>query len=221
MIRKLFGVAAVVGVTIVVAAGTAFAHVEIERDGAVAVDGTVAATMTVPNEKSDSGTVKIELVFPEAPTMTTATAGPVSGWTATVQKAPSGSVQQITWTGGPLTGDKKVQLPFTLGPVPGTVAAMQLETLQTYENGDVVRWVEATPPGGVEPENPAPVLYVKGSPLPEEPATTTPTKAAKKSSDSGTSTGVIVAIVIGVVLALGLLGFLLSRSWSDMRSSSD
>ncbi len=139
------------------------------------------------------------------------------GWAATVQKSPSGAVRQITWTGGPLTGTNKVQLPFKLGPVPGTVATMPLKALQTYENGDVVRWIDETPPGGAEPEHPTPVLYVKGSPPPDTPET----KPATKSSDRGMSTAVIVAIVVGVLLVLALLGFLLSRSRRHMRSSSD
>lgn len=218
MIRKLSVVAAVIGVTIVLAAGPAFAHVEIERDGAVGPDGTVAATMTVPNEKTDSGTVKIVLVFPDAPEITAVEAGAVPGWTAVVEKSPTGLVQRITWTGGPLTGDKKLQLPFTLGPAPADVATMEFKATQTYDDSSApVAWVEETLPGEAEPEHPAPVLYVQGSPPPEEPATKP--AAGKHSSDGGTSTGAIVAIVIGVLIVLGLLGLLVRRGRSTRRSN--
>jgi uncharacterized protein YcnI len=223
MIRKLAVVGAIVTGVVVLIAGPAFAHVEIERDGAVGADGIVATTLHVPNEETNAGTVKVELVFPESPVLKTAMPGAVAGWTATVQRNPSGVVTGVTWTGGPLTGDQGVELPLSLGTIPANVKTVEFKALQTYNNNTVVRWIEVTPAGGAEPEHPAPVLTARGTqPVGDDAAANTPTRpAVPKSSDDGLSTGAIVAIVIGVVIVLALLGFILSRTRRNMRSPSD
>jgi uncharacterized protein YcnI len=223
MIRKLAVVGAIVTGVVVLIAGPAFAHVEIERDGDVGADGVVATTLHVPNEETNAGTVKVELVFPASPVLETAMPGVVTGWTATVQKSPSGAVTGVTWTGGPLTGDQEVEFPLSLGTIPANVKTVEFKALQTYNNTTVVRWIEVTPAGGAEPEHPAPVLTARGT----QPAgDAAPAKRAtpavpKSSSDDGLSTGAVVAIVIGVVIVLALLGFILSRTRRNMRSPSD
>ena len=67
MIRKLAVVGAIITGVVVLVAGPAFAHVEIERDGQVGADGIVNTTLHVPNEETNAGTVKVELVFPANP----------------------------------------------------------------------------------------------------------------------------------------------------------
>jgi uncharacterized protein YcnI len=223
MIRKLAVVGAIVTGVVVLIAGPAFAHVEIERNGDVGADGVVATTLHVPNEETNAGTVKAELVFPESPVLKTAMPAAVAGWTATVQKSPSGAVTGVTWTGGPLTGDQEVEFPLTLGTIPANVKTVTFKALQTYNDNNVVRWIEVTPAGGAEPEHPAPVLTARGAQPKDDdaPATNATPAVPKSSSDSGLSTGVIVVIAIGVVIVLALLGFLLSRTRRNMRSPTD
>jgi uncharacterized protein YcnI len=226
MIRKLAIVGAIVTGAVVLLAGPAFAHVEIERDGDVSADGAVAATLDVPNEQATAGTVKIELVFPESPRLTDATAGAVNGWTATVQKNAAGAVEQIVWTGGPLTGDDDVELPITVSAVPDDVDTIDFKAVQTYDNGDVVRWIDPTPASGVEPEHPAPVLLVRGDSDghddgDDHSASDRDDHADSDSHDDGISTGAIIAIVAGVVIVLAVLAFILSRTRRDMGSKID
>jgi uncharacterized protein YcnI len=226
MIRKLAVVGAIVTGVVVLIAGPAFAHVEIERDGDVGADGVVATTLHVPNEETNAGTVKVELVFPESPALNVATPGAVNGWTATVQKTPSGQVTGVTWIGGPLTGDQEVAFPLSLGTIPANVKTVEFKALQTYNNGTVVRWIEVTPAGGSEPEHPAPVLTARGAQpagdgAAAQPDTATTKPTTKSSSDDGLSTGAIVAIAIGVIIVLALLGFILSRTRRNMRSPTD
>lgn len=40
---------------------------------------------------------------------------------------------------------------------------MTFLAVQTYDSGEVVRWIEPTPEGGEEPESPAPVLSMTGA----------------------------------------------------------
>jgi uncharacterized protein YcnI len=203
MIRKLLVAGALVAGVVALGAGPAFAHVEIEREGQVGSDGTVEATLTVPNEKDDAGTVKVELVFPDDPGIRNAQPGTVDGWTASVEKSDDGDVASVTWTGGPITGEEDAELPLSLGPVPDGTEEVDFTALQTYDDGDVVRWVEPTPEGGEEPEHPAPVLLISG----EESA-----HAESESHDDGLSTGAIVAIVIGAAIVIALVVWLVMRA---------
>lgn len=227
MIRRLVVVGAVITGVVALMAGPAFAHVEIEPEGDVSSAGIVEATLHVPNEEPNAGTVKIALVFPETPALNTAQPQPVDGWTSNVEKNAAGDVTQVVWTGGPLTGDQEVTLPLTLGAVPAGTDTIDFKALQTYDNGDEVRWIEPTPAGGEEPEHPAPVLSLTGSAAADhgDGAATTDDHAATNTSDShsddGLSTGAIIAIVLAVILVLAFLGWVLSRSRRNMRSPTD
>jgi uncharacterized protein YcnI len=232
MIRKLAAVGAIVTGVVALVAGPAFAHVEIQRNGQVSSEGVVQATLSVPNEETNAGTVKVTLVFPKTPGLSTAQPLPIDGWSFNVEKNPAGDVTQVVWTGGPLTGDAKVELPLTIGTIPSGTDTVDFKALQTYDNGDEVRWIEPTPPGGEEPEHPAPVLYVTGE-APHDAAATddhgsssgdqaaTTTSEQSSDSDGGMSTGVIIAIVVGVIIVLALLAWILSRSRRDMGSKVD
>jgi len=204
MIRKLAIVGAIVTGAVAMVAGPAFAHVEIEREGPVSSAGVVTAKLVVPNEKDDAGTVAIELVFPASPKLTKVEAEAVDGWTATVTKASDGAVESVTWTGGPVTGDESAELPISVGDVPDDVDAVDFKAIQTYDDGDVVRWIDATPASGEEPEHPAPVLLIKGEASGHDDS--------DGHHDDGLSTGAIIAIVLGVVIVLVVIGLLISRS---------
>jgi hypothetical protein len=80
------------------------------------------------------------------------------------------------WQGGP-AGDA-VELPITLGPMPEAEQRLQFKVLQTYDDGEIVRWIDDWPAGAPEPANPGPVLdVVVGGPgeVPDASATTAPT----------------------------------------------
>lgn len=214
MIRKLAVVGVIVTGVVMLTAGAAFAHVEIEREGEVTAQGVVNATLSVPNESNTNTTKTIELVFPASPKLTTATAENANGFTATVNKDQAGDVTSITWTGGTISGDDEVKFPLTLGDFPADTQTADFKALQTYDDGTVVRWIEPTPASGEEPEHPAPVLYVKGEAPHDDdaPATITSEHSDSGSHDDGMSTGAIVAIVLGVIIVIALVVFLVMRS---------
>jgi uncharacterized protein YcnI len=204
MIRKLAVVGAIVTGAVALVAGPACAHVEIEREGRVSSAGVVAATLVVPNEKDDAGTVTIELVFPASPKLTTVEAEAVDGWTATVTEASDGAVESVTWTGGPITGKEAAELPIRVGDVPAGVDAVDFEAVQTYDDGDVVRWVDETHAGGEEPERPAPVLLVRGEVSGHDDS--------GGDEDDGVSTGAIIASVLAVIIVLVAIALVIRRS---------
>ena len=205
MIRKAMLATLVFAVALVALPAIAGAHVEI------AADGTVKATLTVPNECVKSDTKSLEFNFPTTPALTTATLEPVAGWTAQADKdTATGAVTKVTFTGA-LTADKSADFPMTLGTIPAGTESVTFTALQNCTNGDVIRWVEKTPPGGAEPEHPTPVLDLSGKPAaPDTPTTKVAVTTTKKSSDS--NTGVIVGIVIAAVVVLGGGAALVARS---------
>jgi len=70
-----------------------------------------------------------------------------------------GTVRSVTWTAAPGAGIGPDQ--FALFRISVKLPDNQTVTLratQTYSDGTVVKWDQPTPPGGAEPEYPAPEL---------------------------------------------------------------
>lgn len=98
---------------------------------------------------------------------------------------------------------------MSMGPLPTDTDQLVFKALQTYDNGEIVRWIDTTAPGGPEPEHPAPVLKLT--------AKDAATSAAATGTDSGSSTGTVVG-VIAIVLAALALGLSLLRPRSRPRA---
>jgi uncharacterized protein len=180
------------------------AHVEIEADGAPD-NGLVATTIAAENECPNNGKLtNVELVFPDSPALTTATATEVTGWTAVVTKrSGSENVEKVTWTNtDSVDGDGT--FPLEIGTVPASATSVDFKALDTCDNGEVTRWVDP----GEDSEHPAPVLALKAS---DGGSTTTTTEAADSKSDDDSNTGLIVGIVAAVVVVGGGAAFLLTR----------
>jgi uncharacterized protein YcnI len=70
------------------------------------------------------------------------------------------AVTKITWTA---TGDGIPPGYFDLftisaGPLPTKTNKIEFKALQTYSDGDVVRWIDPIVKGAPEPDHPAPTL---------------------------------------------------------------
>ena len=62
------------------------------------------------------------------------------------------------WT-APRLRSAFAEFDISVGPVPD-VPSISFIAVQTYSDGTVVNWADPTPPGGAEPEHPAPVLTI-------------------------------------------------------------
>ncbi len=164
-------------------AAPAWGHVKVEPKEA-ARGSVTTFTFMVPNESDTAGTIKVEVFFPEEARFTTVTPQPVAGWT------PSTTAASAAWSGGPVTGEDKVAFQLTVGPLPSSDAdRIVFKTLQTYDNGDVVRWIDVAEARSVELEHPAPFVELTG-PVVTPTTTTTPpdpttTAAAPVDVDDG------------------------------------
>jgi uncharacterized protein YcnI len=204
--RALLTAAAVVGLTIGLSAAAASAHVTVQPPTAPQ-GGFTKLSFRVPNEESDADTVKLEVQFPSDTPIPSVSVQPKDGWTYNVTtetlaepiQSDDGPVTQavtgITWEGGTIKPGEFDEFSVSVGPLP-EVDSMQFKAVQTYSNGDVVRWIDQTTPGGAEPEHPAPTLTLTKA----DAATDSAAASTTSSSDDSTArTFGIIALVIGII----------------------
>ena len=131
--------------------GAASAHVTLQPNTAPA-DGFTRLDVRVPNERDDSATVKVDVQFP--PGFETVSYEPRQGWKTTVERADGGAVSRITWSGGVIDPGEFVDFGLSLH-VPAGEAGDKLtfKALQTYDDGEVVRWI-----GPEDADEPAPTV---------------------------------------------------------------
>jgi len=173
-LRRTAALLTLTGLTLVVGAGTAAAHVAVDPSTAAAGDEAVTLTFRVPNESETAGTVAVTVALPADHPFAFASVGQVPGWTVTPTKqalpAPvteadltiKEAVTSVTWTaqaGNRIGPGEFAEFEISAGPVPD-VAALEFPTTQTYDDGTVVEWNEPIPSSGEEPEHPAPTLTV-------------------------------------------------------------
>jgi uncharacterized protein len=225
-------VAALAGAAVVLAAVPAFAHVTVQPATA-AKGGYTTVAFKVPNEQDNASTIKLEVNLPTDHPIASVSIQPVPGWTAQVTqsklatpiKTDDGTIDQavtkITWSGGKIAPGQFQQFPVSFGPLPSDTDSLAFKALQTYDNGDVVRWIEIPQAGQAEPQNPAPTLKLTaaaddgaasaatGTPAPAPAADSGAGKAAPQAAASGsgsddTARGLGIA---GIVVGAAGIGF--------------
>jgi uncharacterized protein len=221
---------AIVGVTatagIALFAIPAFAHITITPNSAVAGEASVL-TFHVPNEESKADTVRVDVQIPTAHPIAQFLVKPVQGWTISVKTITlakplvtddgsfSQAVSEVTWSGGQIAPGQFQDFSVSADPLPAGVSQLTFKAIQTYSNGDIVRWIDVAQPGQPEPDHPAPVLTLTSSAA-AAPASGT---SAAATSGSGGSDGLARGIAVGGVVT-GLLGLALGGlSWRRGRAA--
>lgn len=239
--RRAAALTALAAGGVLLAAGPASAHVTVNPN--TAVQGSYSEVQfRAPNEQDNANTTELQVFLPTDHPIASVSTEPVPGWTVTVKKVKlakpittddgqvTEAVSEIDWTGGAIKPGQFQDFPVSLGPLPTGVTSLTFKALQTYSNGQVVRWIQLTQPGQPEPANPAPVLTLtpasgsgSASPAPSAsasaPASGTNEQASSGKSSSGSDSDTtarwlgIVGIVVGAIgLAVGALGFRRRRS---------
>ncbi|MCD9594235.1 YcnI family protein [Streptomyces sp. 8ZJF_21] len=157
------------GGLVLLTAGPAFAHVSVQP-GQAEKGGYSTINFKVPNERDDSSTVKLEVNLPADHPLASVMPQPMPGWDVKVTKSKlakpmevhgekiNEAVTKVTWTGGKIEPGTFQQFPLSVGQLPEDADQLVFKALQTYDNKEVVRWIEEPQEGAAEPENPAPVL---------------------------------------------------------------
>ncbi|MFI0156342.1 YcnI family protein [Streptomyces lydicus] len=208
--------------SVLLLAGPAFAHVSVQSQSAPK-GGFATVNFKVPNERDDASTVKLEVNLPTDHPLASVMPQPVPGWKVSVTKtklakpiemegekineAPS----KITWTadGKGIEPGQFQQFPLSVGQLPENADQLVFKALQTYDNKEVVRWIEPTKEGAPEPENPAPVLRLTaaegdghGAAAGDDAkggAKTTAAAAETSASDTTARVLGVVGIVVGII----------------------
>lgn len=221
--RRLAALGTLTAGSVLLLAGPAFAHVTVNPDSAPK-GGYSTVDVKVPNEQDDASTVKIEVNLPKDHPLSSVSAQPVPGWDVEITKSHldkpitvhgqqvDEAVTKITWSGGKIGPGQFQQFPLSLGPLPKDTDQLAFKALQTYSNGDVVRWIEVPQEGQPEPEHPAPVLHLTAAgdeghqhdAAAADSKNTSADAPAEQASASSTDTTARVLGIVGIVV--GVLG---------------
>ncbi len=156
-------VAALAGVAVLLACpAVAAAHVSAGPD-TVAPGEPATISFRVPSERDDAATVRLEVLFPDRPVVDSATPQNLPGWKISVRPGAGDAmagkpVTSIVWEGGTVPAGTFQEFPVRIGGL--RAGALAFRALQTYSDGQVVRWADPAQPGQPEPEHPAPVVTV-------------------------------------------------------------
>ena len=207
---------ALVGVFVLAAPAAAGAHVTLQPSEAAAED-FVVLDVRVPNESDDAATTKVDVQFP--PGFAFASYQPLPGWSVQVRTEKldkpltshgeeiTEQVAQMTWTADSakvgIQPGQFLDFPISV-QIPGEVGeALTFKALQTYDDGEVVRWI-----GAPDSDEPAPQVTVTEGEGHHGAA------AEEDEAEADDSDGDGLAIIALIVGALGLLagGAALARS---------
>jgi uncharacterized protein YcnI len=215
--RRVLLVLGGAGLGVGVLAGTAFAHVTISP-GSAPQGSTAELTFRVPNEESTADTVELQVEVPTDHPIAQFLVEPVPGWTISVRTVKlakplvtddgsfSTAVSEVTWAGGKILPGQYQDFSVSADPLPAGVSQLAFKAIQTYSNGDVVRWIDLPQPGQPAPEHPAPILTLTpvGTTASTASAASTASTAGDLPAAAGSDT---TALSLGAAgLAAGLLG---------------
>lgn len=227
--RRLAAAGALAATSVVLCAGPAFAHVSVDPEEAEQ-GGYSVVNFKVPNERDDAATTKLEVNLPTDHPLASVMPQPVPGWDVEVTKSEldkpvemhgekiSEAVTKITWTGGKIDTGEFQQFPVSMGQLPEDGDQIVFKALQTYDNDEVVRWIEEPKEGEPEPDSPAPVLKLtpaaaegdaKGGAADSTEKTAAQGDSSDAAADGGSSTDTTARVlgVAGIVAGVAGVAF--------------
>ena len=195
--------------SMLVAAGVAQAHVTVHPN-ALPADGFTVIDINVPSEEAKAATVKVDVKFPNG--VYAASPAALPGWKNVVVtkklskpvevepgESVSSRVDRIVFSGGRIGPGQFLSFPVSIkvpDAKPGSL--LTFKAVQTYSNGNVVRWI-----GSPSSEEPAPQVVIRpaSSPVLDYPAGTTAAKQGMTKTLKGVVFGLPLA-AFGAYLAL-------------------
>lgn len=231
LLVRLGVVVSTAAVALLVGGGSAVAHVSVHADEAVE-GGTAEITFRVPTESDTASTVQVQVQFPAETPVASVAVLPQAGWThqVTMAKLPaplaaghghevSEVVSQLEWRAanreaGTKPGEYQV-FRIVAGPLPQT-SRMVFKVVQTYDDGQVQRWIEEPVAGEPEPEHPAPVLAISAGGVGghDEVAAV----VAAPTTPAATAAPAWAAVAVSLVAMVAALGALLVALRLNMRA---
>jgi uncharacterized protein YcnI len=227
---RLGRAAAAIGLALgllVVGAAAASAHVTVSPSS-LPRGATAELTFRVPDEEAHAATVRVDIQVPTSTPIAQLLARPVPGWTITLHRVQlahpivtddgrfTSAIDEVSWSGGRIEPGEYQDFSLSADPLPENADQVVFKAVQTYSDGDVVRWIDTPGPGDAEPEHPAPVLHLTAgtadasategdgsSPSMHMQMQMQTSQAAPTSSSSAGWPGIVA--IVAVVLAAGAL----------------
>jgi uncharacterized protein YcnI len=210
-LRRIGIVGAATTATVLLFAGPALAHITVTPASVVA-GSTDVLTFHVPNEEAKADTVKVDVQIPTDHPIAQLLVEQVPGWTASVKNLTlakpivtddgkfTQAVSEVTWSGGKIVPGQFQDFSISADPMPTGESQVTFKAIQTYSNGDIVRWIDLKQPGQADPEHPAPTVALTTG----TPTGTTSAKSATTAAPAGsTSDGLArVLAILGLLLAV-------------------
>ncbi|MFD3914546.1 YcnI family protein [Streptomyces sp. NPDC058603] len=204
-------------------AGPAAAHVSVQPQGEAAKGGYATINFKVPNERDDASTTKVEVNFPDDHPLASVLPQPVPGWKIDVARTKlakplemhgntiTEAVSKVTWTadGSKIGPGQFQQFPLSVGQLPEDADQLVFKAIQTYDNKEIVRWIEEPKEDGTEPLSPAPVLKLTAATGDEHGASAGKDKAAgdAKAETASADTSDTTARALGLIgILVGIAG---------------
>jgi uncharacterized protein len=226
MHHRTIGVLAAAGALALPAA--AGAHVTLQPNTAPAGAYTVL-DVRVPNERDKASTVKVDVQFPDG--FAAVSYQSISGWKVKVVKKKLATpiqtddgpitegVSRMIWTGsrkglGKIAPGQFMDLPISV-KIPGKAGdVLTFKALQTYSNGEVVRWI-----GAPNADEPAPRVTVTSAKA--KAATDTGAVAAMPADGDGDGSGPspLAIVAAAAAVALGAAALLRRRIANSTRGA--
>jgi periplasmic copper chaperone A len=213
---RAVGVGTAAAAAVLLLAGPALAHVTITPDS-VPAGSTTVLTFHVPNEEAHADTTGVDIQIPTAHPIAQLLVKPIPGWTSSVRTVTlpkplvtddgqfSQAVSEVIWSGGKILPGQFQDFAVSADSLPDGVSQLTFKAIQTYSNGDVVRWIDLRQPGQPAPDHPAPVLKLTtatATATGEAPVATAATSAG--SGSDGTTRALAIAGLLAGLLALAL-----------------
>ncbi|MEU7630056.1 YcnI family protein [Nocardia sp. NPDC049220] len=201
-ISRAVGTAAATAGLVLLAGGTAAAHVTVDVPDATQ-GGYAVATFRVPTESDTAHTTALTVTVP---TLKSARTEPIPGWSAKIERNDKAEITAITWTADPgapgIAPGQFQRFAVSVGPLPKQ-NSVSFPAKQTYSDGKVVSWDQPVGPDGNEPEHPAPSVTLAAAHGDHGDAHKVDGGDGTASEDAIDNTARLLG---GIGLALGLLG---------------
>jgi uncharacterized protein YcnI len=171
-VRRLTLATAAATTAVLLTAGPAAAHVEVESEKAQALAENVELAFDAESESSTAGITELRVVLPEgiAPADVTYGEGP-KDWKFTAND------DGYTVKGPAVKTGENAKYSVVVKQLPDA-EELAFKTLQTYSDGHTDRWIEL----GDGSEEPAPVLKLKAAAAGAKPASPSPSESASESA---------------------------------------
>ncbi|MDX6282430.1 MAG: hypothetical protein QOH03_3501 [Kribbellaceae bacterium] len=208
LVLRAAAITAATALVLIGAAGSASAHVTVSSPDAKP-GGYAKLVFRVPSESDTASTTKLVVSLPKDRPFASVSAQVKDGWKVvkTTEKLAqpvkvgdvtlTEAITSVTWTAaaGGVPPNAFDEFGLSVGRIPEGVDSLSFPAVQTYSDGEVVKWEQVAKDAADKPEHPAPSLKL----------TTAITTVAATSEDKSSS-DTLARVLGGAGLLLGLAG---------------